>query len=172
LLSLGPKYAGYARKNLLFLPICQLPPSYEPDCNHQSCKKNAKKDVNPQSNYTINCGYLGNGLTVWNSAREVNRDYEPIAHISNDGKTISWRDKTGTGAGFPADVIERVNQMAQREARKWQEEKQYSADCTLSYRHWLLTHRYSKEAIVRKEGPFDETDADAVATARDRIKAY
>lgn len=29
-------------------------------------------------------GSLGNGVMVWNSAREVNGDYETIAHISVD----------------------------------------------------------------------------------------
>lgn len=32
--------------------------------------------------YDIGMGYLGNGLTVWNRAVEVNGDYQNIAHIS------------------------------------------------------------------------------------------
>ena len=34
-------------------------------------------------------GYLGNGLTVANSAKEVNGDYKHIAHISNGGN-VTW----------------------------------------------------------------------------------
>ncbi len=34
-------------------------------------------------------GFLGNGLTVANRAKEVNGDYEHIAHISNGGN-ITW----------------------------------------------------------------------------------
>ena len=37
-------------------------------------------------------GCLGNGLTVANSAKEVNGDYEHIAHISNGGN-ITWYAK-------------------------------------------------------------------------------
>ena len=36
--------------------------------------------------YDIGMGYLGNGLTVWNRAVEVNGDYQNIAHISPEGE--------------------------------------------------------------------------------------
>ena len=41
--------------------------------------------------YDIGSGYMGNGLTIWNRAKEVNGDYPIIAHISPDGK-LSIRD--------------------------------------------------------------------------------
>ena len=36
--------------------------------------------------FDIGMGYLGNGLTVWNRAVEVNGDYQNIAHISPEGE--------------------------------------------------------------------------------------
>ena len=46
-------------------------------------EKQSKKTAAP---YDIGMGYLGNGLTVWNRAVEVNGDYQNIAHISPEGK--------------------------------------------------------------------------------------
>ncbi|MCK9480024.1 MAG: DEAD/DEAH box helicase family protein, partial [Firmicutes bacterium] len=42
--------------------------------------------------YNLGFGYLGNGLTVWNSLEEVNGDYKTVAHIDNDGN-ITYYDK-------------------------------------------------------------------------------
>lgn len=42
-----------------------------------------------KKDFTLWLGCLGNGLTVSNSAKEINEDYEHIAHISNGGN-ISW----------------------------------------------------------------------------------
>ena len=44
----------------------------------------------------LGCGYLGNGLTFWNRAKEVHGDYEKIAHISEDGKTVQYWIKNPT----------------------------------------------------------------------------
>jgi hypothetical protein len=34
--------------------------------------------------FDLGAGHLGNGITVWNRAREVHGDYEKIAHIDAD----------------------------------------------------------------------------------------
>lgn len=36
--------------------------------------------------YDLGFGHLGNGLTVWNRAKEVDGDYPTIAHISPEGE--------------------------------------------------------------------------------------
>ena len=36
----------------------------------------------PEAAFKLGYGSLGNGITVWNSAKEVNGDYEKVAHIN------------------------------------------------------------------------------------------
>ena len=40
--------------------------------------------LNESVEYDLSAGHLGNGITVWNRAREVNGDYQKIAHIDAD----------------------------------------------------------------------------------------
>ena len=47
-------------------------------------------------------GYLGNGLTVWNRAVEVNGDYQTIAHISPEGEITFYVQD------LPQSVVERI----------------------------------------------------------------
>lgn len=35
-------------------------------------------------------GHLGNGITIWDSSREVNNDYPTVAHISYDRKVTYY----------------------------------------------------------------------------------
>lgn len=62
--------------------------------------------------YDIGMGYLGNGLTVWNRAVEVNHDYQNIAHISTEGEITYYVD------GLPDDVVARIEQAAEQERQK------------------------------------------------------
>ncbi len=41
--------------------------------------------------YDIHCGHMGNGETLWNVRREVNNDYEHIAHIAEDGTLTLYK---------------------------------------------------------------------------------
>lgn len=59
--------------------------------------------------YDIGMGYLGNGLTVWNRAVEVNGDYQNIAHISPEGEITFYVQD------LPQSVVERIEQAAERE---------------------------------------------------------
>ena len=59
--------------------------------------------------YDIGMGYLGNGLTVWNRAAEVNGDYQNIAHISPEGEITYYVQD------LPQSVVDRIEQAAQRE---------------------------------------------------------
>ena len=59
--------------------------------------------------YDIGMGYLGNGLTVWNRAVEVNGDYQNIAHISPEGKITYYVQD------LPQSIVERIEQAAERE---------------------------------------------------------
>ena len=59
--------------------------------------------------YDIGMGYLGNGLTVWNRAVEVNGDYQNLAHISPEGEITYYVQN------LPQSVVERIEQTAERE---------------------------------------------------------
>ena len=59
--------------------------------------------------YDIGMGYLGNGLTVWNRAVEVNGDYQNIAHISPEGEITYYVPD------LPQSVVERIEKAAERE---------------------------------------------------------
>ena len=59
--------------------------------------------------FDIGMGYLGNGLTVWNRAVEVNGDYQNIAHISNEGEINYYVED------LPENVIAEIEQAAEVE---------------------------------------------------------
>lgn len=42
-------------------------------------------------------GFMGNGITVWDSSREVNHDYPTVAHISYD-RTVKYYEELSPGA--------------------------------------------------------------------------
>lgn len=69
-------------------------------------EKQSEKTAAP---YDIGMGYLGNGLTVWNRAVEVNGDYQNIAHISPEGKITYYVQD------LPQSIVERIEQAAERE---------------------------------------------------------
>ena len=46
--------------------------------------------------YKLGCGHLGNGITVWNRAKEVSGDYEKVAHIDAD-RQVTWYIKNPPG---------------------------------------------------------------------------
>ena len=72
--------------------------------------KVAEKQPEEQSTqYDIGMGYLGNGLTVWNRAVEINGDYQNIAHISPKGEITYYVQD------LPQSVMERIEQAAERE---------------------------------------------------------
>ena len=60
----------------------------------------------PDIKYELGFGMLGNGTTVWNRLREVNGDYETIAHIADDGAVTFYRDD------LPPDVVQRIENQA------------------------------------------------------------
>lgn len=45
----------------------------------------------------IHLGLQGNGVTVWDSSREVNHDYPTIAHIDYN-RTVTYREKVSEEA--------------------------------------------------------------------------
>jgi len=49
-----------------------------------------KKIEKSARKFDLGAGHLGNGVTVWNRAREVDGDYEKIAHIGPDRKITWW----------------------------------------------------------------------------------
>ena len=72
--------------------------------------KVAKKQPEEKAvEYDIGMGYLGNGLTVWNRAVEVNGDYQNIAHISPEGEITFYVQD------LPQSVVKRIEKVAERE---------------------------------------------------------
>lgn len=75
-------------------------------------KVTGKQPEEQMVEYDIGMGYLGNGLTVWNRAVEVNGDYQSIAHISPEGEITFYVQD------LPQSVVERIEQAAEREKPK------------------------------------------------------
>jgi hypothetical protein len=68
--------------------------------------------------FDLGSGHLGNGITVWNRAKEEHGDYQKIAHIGPDRK-ISWYIKNP-----PKEVVEYVQQCAKEDPRVSQTQDQ------------------------------------------------
>jgi hypothetical protein len=68
------------------------------------------QSVAPQEKvYDLSFGHLGNGVTVYNKAEEVNNDYRTVAHIDPD-RSVKFYDKE-----MPDDIKERINKFAKTE---------------------------------------------------------
>ena len=117
-------------------------------------KQSEKKAVE----YDIGMGYLGNGLTVWNRAVEVNGDYQNIAHISPEGEITFYVQD------LPQSVVERIEQAAEREKPK-------DAALPEFYQAYLKTKADNPSSLVLYQmGDFFEAyadDAEVVVTALD-----
>lgn len=108
--------------------------------------------------YDIGMGYLGNGLTVWNRAVEVNGDYQNIAHISPEGEITFYVQD------LPQSVVERIKQAAEREKPK-------DAALPEFYQAYLKTKADDpKSLLLYQVGDFFEAyadDAEVVGSALD-----
>ena len=106
----------------------------------------------------IGMGYLGNGLTVWNRAVEVNGDYQNIAHISPEGEITFYVQD------LPQSVVERIEQAAEREKPK-------DAALPEFYQAYLKTKADDPSSLLLYQvGDFFETyadDAEVVGSALD-----
>ena len=60
----------------------------------------------PKPAFKLGHGSLGNGITVWNSAKEVNGDYEKVAHINPFRKITYYIEN------LPAKIIAYVEAIA------------------------------------------------------------
>ena len=111
--------------------------------------------------YDIGMGYLGNGLTVWNRAVEVNGDYQNIAHISPEGEITFYVQ------GLPQSVVERIRQAAEREKPK-------DAALPEFYQAYLKTKADNPSSLLLYQmGDFFEAyadDAEVVGTALDLMQ--
>lgn len=74
--------------------------------------KVTEKRPEEKAKYDLGFGYLGNGLTVWNRASEVNGDYPTIAHISPEGEITYYVQD------LPQSVVERIERVAKQEVAK------------------------------------------------------
>ena len=124
--------------------------------------KVAKKQPEEKAvEYDIGMGYLGNGLTVWNRAVEVNGDYQNIAHISPEGEITFYVQD------LPQSVVERIRQTAEREKPK---------DTALPefYQAYLKTKADNPGSLLLYQvGDFFEAyavDAEVVGTALDLVQ--
>ena len=106
--------------------------------------------------YDIGMGYLGNGLTVWNRAVDVNGDYQNIAHISPEGEITFYVQD------LPQSVVERIRQAAEREKPK-------DAALPEFYQAYLKTKADNPSSLLLYQvGDFFEAyadDAEVVGTA-------
>lgn len=121
--------------------------------------KVAKKQPEEKAvEYDIGMGYLGNGLTVWNRAVEVNGDYQNIAHISPEGEITFYVQD------LPQSVVERIRQTAEREKPK-------DAALPEFYQAYLKTKADNPSSLLLYQvGDFFEAyadDAEVVGTALD-----
>ena len=119
--------------------------------------KVAKKQPEEKAvEYDIGMGYLGNGLTVWNRAVEVNGDYQNIAHISPEGEITFYVQD------LPQSVVERIEQAAERE-------KPLDAALPEFYQAYLKTKADNPSSLLLYQvGDFFEAyadDAEVVGTA-------
>ena len=117
-----------------------------------------KQPEEKEVEYDIGMGYLGNGLTVWNRAVEVNGDYQNIAHISPEGEITFYVQD------LPQSVVERIRQAAEREKPK-------DAASPEFYQAYLKTKADKPSSLVLYQmGDFFEAyadDAEVVGTALD-----
>ena len=60
----------------------------------------------PEKEYDLGYGFLGNGITVWNRAEEINGDYATVAHIGTD-RSVTFYDKN-----MPDDVRKRIETLS------------------------------------------------------------
>ncbi len=111
--------------------------------------------------YDIGMGYLGNGLTVWNRAVEINGDYQNIAHISPEGEITFYVQD------LPQSVVERIRQAAEREKPK-------DAALPEFYQAYLKTKADNPSSLLLYQvGDFFEAyadDAEVVGTALDLVQ--
>lgn len=119
--------------------------------------KVAKKQPEEKAvEFDIGMGYLGNGLTVWNRAVEVNGDYQNIAHISPEGEITFYVQD------LPQSVVERIEQAAERE-------KPLDAALPEFYQAYLKTKADNPSSLLLYQvGDFFEAyadDAEVVGTA-------
>jgi hypothetical protein len=74
------------------------------DGQKEVANKVFKKDSKTKDRqFDLGSGTLGNGITVWNRAREIGGDYERIAHIGPDRK-VTWYISSP-----PSEVVSYVN---------------------------------------------------------------
>ena len=108
--------------------------------------------------YDLGFGYLGNGLTVWNRAKEIGGDYPTIAHISPEGEVTYYEEN------LPQSVKERIRQAAEREKPK-------DAALPEFYQAYLKTKADNPSSLLLYQmGDFFEAyadDAGVVGTALD-----
>ena len=111
--------------------------------------------------FDIGMGYLGNGLTVWNRAVEVNGDYQNIAHISPEGEITYYVQD------LPQSVVERIRQVAEREQPK-------DAALPEFYQAYFKSKADNPSSLLLYQvGDFFEAyadDAEVVGTALDLVQ--
>lgn len=128
---------------------------------NEHLKVTGKQPEEQMVEYDIGMGYLGNGLTVWNRAVEVNGDYQNIAHISPEGEITYYVQD------LPQSVVERIEQAAEREKPK-------NAELPEFYQAYLEAKASNPNSLVLYQvGDFFEAyaeDAEVVGTALDLVQ--
>jgi|GEM_PF-889374 len=66
----------------------------------------APPEEKPAKEYDLGYGFLGNGITVWNRAEEINGDYPTVAHIGTD-RSVTFYDKD-----MPHEIKQKIDTVA------------------------------------------------------------
>ena len=113
-----PDYIGLTRENIQ--KICDRVDSFltdrqaEKDLNAHEAEYGADgtrvfRDVPNTSDYDLDFGHLGNGITVWNRLETVDGDYRTVAHIDPD-RTVTIYDEK-----MPEEVKAKIYDFAEKE---------------------------------------------------------
>lgn len=86
----------------------------------------------PERDYDLGYGHLGNGLTVWDRSREENGDYVIVAHIAPD-RTVTFYEKDLPD--YIKDEIERVAATAEMNISTTQTAQVFSTPPTVERDH-------------------------------------
>jgi len=138
----------------------------------------AFKEANESDGIELGYGRFGNGTVVWNSNKEVNGDYQKVAHISDNYKNVEFKIDLNerrkneiieyAGEQYRAKVDEQIESLKKYNKRITDKEIPIDTPTYLRYRREIIDGIESKyglstSEILRKAGDslgygFSESD--------------
>lgn len=111
--------------------------------------------------FDLGAGSLGNGITIWNRAKEVRGDYETIAHISGKGN-VSW---------YINDPTPEVKQYVEKERQEVIAKKLNQDSQSTSYKGHEIKTSGDEYTIYDKDGKY-LVKAESLEEAKSIIDSY